>query len=289
VPGARRVSCNRRAPGCRLVGSGPGAGGSGPGSTARRLVRRRLPHTEADQARRIAERLRTAVAAADVGASETGRSRTRVRVTSRSASPAWLIPAPGCWPWSRRRMRPCVTRRPPAGTGYARRHASLRPSRDRRTASGETRPPGSPACHGGNRTAARLTLPHPSVRRWPAMRMNMAVNGLAADEYESSVVINIELNRHAESTMASNWTSQHCIGRGAPHGGNRWQGDDRWLCPDRYSAAAARSGLCDSGPVTDSRPVCRGRQASDDPSARGSGPAGACAQVRDGGPARAWG
>ena len=40
-----------------------------------------LPHTQADQARRIAERLRTAVAAADVGASETGRCRTRVRVT----------------------------------------------------------------------------------------------------------------------------------------------------------------------------------------------------------------
>jgi hypothetical protein len=40
------------------------------------------------------------------------------------------------------------------------------------------------------------------------MRMNMAVNGFAADEYESSVVINIELNRHAESTMASNRTSQ---------------------------------------------------------------------------------
>jgi hypothetical protein len=41
------------------------------------------------------------------------------------------------------------------------------------------------------------------------MRMNIVMNGLAADEYESSVVINIELNRHAESTMASNWTSQH--------------------------------------------------------------------------------
>ena len=40
-----------------------------------------LPHTRADQARRIAERLRTAVAAADVGASETGRCGTRVRVT----------------------------------------------------------------------------------------------------------------------------------------------------------------------------------------------------------------
>jgi diguanylate cyclase (GGDEF)-like protein len=40
-----------------------------------------LPHTQADQARRIAERLRTAVAAADVGASETGRCGSRVRVT----------------------------------------------------------------------------------------------------------------------------------------------------------------------------------------------------------------
>jgi len=40
-----------------------------------------LPHTQADQARRIAERLRTAVAAADVGASETSLCRTRVRVT----------------------------------------------------------------------------------------------------------------------------------------------------------------------------------------------------------------
>jgi len=40
-----------------------------------------LPHTQADQARRIAERLRTAVAAADFDASGTGGHRTRVRVT----------------------------------------------------------------------------------------------------------------------------------------------------------------------------------------------------------------
>jgi hypothetical protein len=40
------------------------------------------------------------------------------------------------------------------------------------------------------------------------MRMNIAMNSLAADEYESSVVVNIELNRHAERTMVSNWTSQ---------------------------------------------------------------------------------
>ena len=40
-----------------------------------------LPHTQADQARRIAERLRMAVAAADVGGSETGRSRIRLCVT----------------------------------------------------------------------------------------------------------------------------------------------------------------------------------------------------------------
>src|ERR1035441_6641040 len=36
------------------------------------------------------------------------------------------------------------------------------------------------------------------------------------------------------------------------------------------------------GYVPDSRPVCRGRQAGDGPSVRGSGAAGACAQVRDG-------
>jgi hypothetical protein len=53
------------------------------------------------------------------------------------------------------------------------------------------------------------------------MRMKIAVKGLAPDEYESSVVINIELNRHAESTMASNRTSRRCVERGALHGGNR--------------------------------------------------------------------
>jgi hypothetical protein len=46
------------------------------------------------------------------------------------------------------------------------------------------------------------------ARHWPFMRMNIAMNGLAADEYESSVVVNIELNRHAERTMASSWTSR---------------------------------------------------------------------------------
>src|ERR1039457_6108860 len=101
------------------------------------------------------------------------------------------------------------------------------------------------------------------ARHWPFMRMNMAMNGLAADEYESSVVINIELNRHAESTMASNGTSRHCSGRGAPHGSNRWQGDDRRLCPDRYGAAAARSGLRDRGHVPDSRPARLGHQSRD--------------------------
>src|SRR5450755_499480 len=120
------------------------------------------------------------------------------------------------------------------------------------------------------------------------MRMKIAVNGLAADEYESSVVVNIELNRNAESTMASKWTS-HCPGRGAPHGSNRWQTDNRQFCPDRYGAAAAGPGLCGCGYVPGSRPACFGRQSRDVPSLRRGGSPGVGAQARDGDLTRAWG
>ena len=57
-----------------------------------------LPHTQPGQARRIAERLRMAVAAARLHRQRGRSARARCGSRSRPASPAWLTAARGCRP-----------------------------------------------------------------------------------------------------------------------------------------------------------------------------------------------